>query len=144
VTRKTAYQGEATSIQSADREGADHSAVERFDPGGNLMKVFIWLSFDLGVKGDFEGMYQFLDTHGAKECCDSVAAFTYEYKNDLIAELTKTLREYITFNKRSRVYLIFPKEGKYAGRFIIGSRKAPPWTGFANSKEDKEEEDIGE
>jgi hypothetical protein len=108
------------------------------------MRAFVWFSFDLGVRGDFEGMYQFLDSHGAKECGDSVGAFHFDYKKDLIEELRKSLKEYVTFNKRSRVYAIFQKDGKFAGRFIIGRRKSPPWTGFSVSNGDKEEEDVGE
>ncbi len=46
------------------------------------MKASIWLSFDLGVLGDFEGMYEFLDSHGAQECGDSLATFSYEYKKN--------------------------------------------------------------
>jgi hypothetical protein len=30
------------------------------------MEALIWLSLDLGIRGDFEGMYQFLGEHKAK------------------------------------------------------------------------------
>ena len=106
------------------------------------MKAFIWLSFDLGVRGDFEGMYEFLDARGAKECGDSVGAFQYEYKKDLLGELTKDLKQAVSFDKRSRVYIVFSSVGKYKGKFIIGKRKSPPWAGFGPSHGD--EEDIGE
>lgn len=107
------------------------------------MKTFIWLSFDLGVRGDFDGLYGFLDTHKAKECGDSVAAFWYEYERDLIKDLTKDLQKNVTVDKRSRVYVIYkaPK-GKYAGKFIFGNRKSAPWSGFGPSEND--EEDSGE
>jgi hypothetical protein len=55
------------------------------------MKSIIWLSFDLGVRGDYEGLYEFLDTHGAKECGDSLGFMNYEFKKDLITELEKDL-----------------------------------------------------
>ncbi len=107
------------------------------------MKAFVWLSFDLGVRGDFEGMYQFLDAHGGKECGDSVCAFSYEYKKDLLGELKKDLQGGVSLDKRSRVYVIFPSaKGKYTGKFIIGQRRSPPWAGFGPSAGD--EEDIGE
>jgi len=32
------------------------------------MKKLIWIAFDLGVRGDYDGIYEFLDTHEAKEC----------------------------------------------------------------------------
>lgn len=107
------------------------------------MKAFIWLSFDLGVRGDFEGMYAFLDAHEAKECGDSLGALSYEYKKDLLVELTKELRATITFDKRSRVYVVYPSAmGKTTGKFIIGKRKSPAWAGFGPSQ--GQEEDVGE
>ena len=90
------------------------------------MKSLVWLSFDLGVRGDFEGMYQFLDSHGAKECGDSVGAFHFDYKNDLIAELTKSMKEYVTFNKRSRVYVIYQKDGKIHRPVYRWKAEIPP------------------
>jgi hypothetical protein len=107
------------------------------------MKAFLWMSFDLGVRGDFEGMYEFLDTDQAKECGDSVGIFQYEYKKDLLAELKKDLEKSVNFDKRSRVYVIYPvPNGKYKGRFLIGKRKSPPWAGHGPSQDD--EEDAGE
>ncbi len=46
------------------------------------MKKTIWLSYDLGVKGDYEGLYAWLDDHGAIECGESVAFFNFEIKNE--------------------------------------------------------------
>jgi len=107
------------------------------------MKSFIWMSFDLGVRGDFEGMYGFLDAHNAKECGDSVGVFWYEYKKDLIGDLKKDLQASMSLDRRSRVYVVYQSsKGKHIGKFIIGKRKAPPWAGFGPSE--GEEEDIGE
>jgi hypothetical protein len=113
------------------------------DAMADAKKVFLWLSFDLGVRGDYEGMYQFLDAHKAKECGDSLGSFWYDYKKDLIPELLKDLKSHVEVNKRSRLYLIFPKEGKRVGKFILGKRKAPPWAGFG-PEEGEPEEDVGE
>jgi hypothetical protein len=43
------------------------------------MKQRIWLSFDLGIKGDYQSLYKWLDARKARECGDSVAYFTFEY-----------------------------------------------------------------
>ena len=95
------------------------------------MKKLIWISFDLGVRGDFDGMYEFLDRYGAKECGDSIGFLRYEFKGDLVAEITDELKTTLKLDRRSRLYLIFPdKSGKYIGRFLFGNRKAPPWSGF--------------
>jgi len=108
-----------------------------------MAKKPIWISFDLGVRGDYEGIYQFLDGHAAKECGDSLAFLHFEFKNDLFADLKKDLKGSVKTDKRTRIYVIFPEEnGRHKGRFLVGGRKRPPWTGYATS--DQTEEDVGE
>ena len=41
------------------------------------MKRAIWISYDFGVRGDYEGIYTWLDDHGAIECGDSIAFLKY-------------------------------------------------------------------
>jgi hypothetical protein len=94
------------------------------------MKKLIWLSFDLGIKGDYEGMYRWLDAHKASECGDSTAAFYYEYTGDLKTSLKTDIETAIEIDKKSRIYLIY-QAGKTKGSFIIGERKSPPWAGYA-------------
>jgi hypothetical protein len=106
------------------------------------MKMFVWLSFDLGIRGDFEGMYQFLGEHDAKECGDSMGAFWFEYKKDALAELKKKLEEAVSLDKRSRIYVIHHKGDKYVGKFIVGKRRSPPWSSYIPSPD--QGEDIGE
>ncbi len=31
----------------------------------------IWLSYDLGIQGDYPSLYEWLDKHQAKECGDN-------------------------------------------------------------------------
>jgi hypothetical protein len=113
------------------------------DAEEDTMKQLIWLSFDLGIRGDYESMYQFLDNHHAKECANNVAALTYEYDGDLLAKLKAELTEAVTFDKRSRIYVIYQNPvGKPRGRFIVGKRKQAVWTGFG--VETVDEEDVGE
>ncbi len=71
-----------------------------------MQKARVWLSYDLGVGGDYEGLYTFLDTLGAKECGDSLAFFEYEYESDLERELKDEIREKVNLNKNDRVYII--------------------------------------
>jgi len=35
------------------------------------MKQTIWISYDLGLQGDYPGLYRWLDLHKAKECVNS-------------------------------------------------------------------------
>jgi hypothetical protein len=106
-----------------------------------MMKNFIWISFDLGVQGDYEGMYSWLDAHNAKECGDSVAAMYYEYEEKLLDELKHDLESSVRINKKTRIYVIRLFSGKMKGRFIFGTRKSPPWAGYGPQK-GEEEEDV--
>jgi hypothetical protein len=94
------------------------------------MQKLIWLSFDLGVRGDYEGMYAWLDSHKAKECGDSVAVFYYEFNGDLKKKLSADLKKAVHTDNNTRVYIIWLLQGKMKGGFIIGRRKAAPWSGF--------------
>jgi hypothetical protein len=98
------------------------------------MKKTVWMSFDLGVKGDYEGLYRWLDSRQAKECGDSVALFYFEPKTveDLPSEIEASVRESVNIDSRARVYIIFLGKGRLAkGRFLFGQRRVAPWTGFA-------------
>jgi len=97
------------------------------------MKKAVWISFDLGVRGDYENMYAWLDEQQAKECSDSLAFINYEYKKDPLAELKKSLAGSIQISKRTRVYVIQLDAAtkKMKGTFLFGGRKSPPWTGYA-------------
>jgi hypothetical protein len=102
----------------------------------------LWITFDLGVQGDYEGLYRWLDAHGAQECGDNVAFLEkYEHSGDLLDCLRKDLEGSIETNQKTRIYIIREVSGKPKGKFIIGSRKRPPWTGYA--PELVQEEDHG-
>ncbi len=106
------------------------------------MKRGIWLSFDLGLRGDYEGMFTFLDSREAQECGDSMAYLKFEFDQDLLAELADQLKQAVHLDQRSRVYAIFPdSQGGYKGRFIVGKRKPSPWAGYGAM--DVTQEDIG-
>jgi len=42
------------------------------------MKKAVWISYDLGIKGDYQGLYSWLDDHDAIECGNSVAFIQFE------------------------------------------------------------------
>jgi hypothetical protein len=99
----------------------------------------VWLSFDLGVQGDYSGFYVWLDEQEAEECGDSVATFFWTGTRE---SLTKALKKAVEFRKRDRVYLVAKVDGRHVGKFIVGGRKSAPWTGSASkpAKDDEEEE----
>lgn len=109
-----------------------------------MNKQTIWLSYDLGVKGDYPGLYRLLDTYGAKESGSSIAYFKFEYKTNLIKELIELIKKYVDIKNSDRFYLISKKSNgvdvKFAGRFIIGNRKSSPWEGYGPSQDDSFDE----
>jgi|SRR5580658_1352030 len=84
-----------------------------------------WISFDLGLQGNYDPLYGWLDKQEAKECGDSVATFLSDQSRERIAkELSALLRK----ERNPRIYIISASEG---GKFILGKRKFPPWKGYA-------------
>ncbi len=100
-------------------------------PNMTRSKHAIWISFDLGVQGDYEGLYRWLDEHGAEECGDSVAFVRCKYQGDVLESLRKDLESNVQINNRTRVYVIHEQSGKAKGKFLIGGRKRPAWSGYA-------------
>ena len=102
----------------------------------------IWISYDLGLRGDYEGLYAWLDQHNAKECGDSLALLSYEYSGSLLDALKADLGAAVDTNKRTRMYLIYrdDKKKKMKGHFLFGGRKAPPWTGASGKPQEEDDE----
>lgn len=91
-----------------------------------------WLSYDLGIKGDYTGLYTFLDAVDAKECGDSVAYFKKDYGDDFINALTRDLERYVKFANTDRIYIMYQgDDATIKGRFLFGSRKRAAWEGYA-------------
>jgi len=95
--------------------------------GNEQDKTRYWISFDLGLMSDYSRFYAWLDSLNAEECGFGVATLTSRKTRDqLAAEIKRILKGFPS----PRVYIISHQQG---GRFITGSRKAAPWSGFAVS-----------
>lgn len=107
------------------------------------MKRAIWISYDFGIRGDYEGIYAWLDEKSASECGDSLAFLKYECSGDLIESLKKDIEESVEVTKKTRIYVIWRDDDteKMKGRFIFGRRKSSPWTGYAEEKAAFEDEE---
>ena len=106
------------------------------------MKKFVVLSFDLGIDGDYENMYAWLDDREAKECVDGVALLHYDYPGGTESfeqSLKSSLEESVKFGERSSVYILHRSDGKMKGKFILGRRKSAPWVGFGRRGETDED-----
>jgi len=104
----------------------------------------IWISYDLGVTGDYEGLYQWLDQQEAKECGDNLATLKYKHSGALIESLKNELKNSIVETRRTRIYVIYrdAESKKFKGAFIFGGRKTPAWFGFAGRDEDSVDEEL--
>jgi len=84
-----------------------------------------WIAFDLGLQGDYENLYGWLDKQKAKECGGNIATFVSTKARDQIA---RELASALDPRKSPRIYIISMKQG---GKFISGRRTLAPWTGYA-------------
>ena len=115
------------------------------------MKQLIFLSYDLGIHGDYSNLYKWLDEHDAIECGDSFCKFRYDFtsviedKSDedtkkMITELRLDIKSAINLSGTDRFYMVsemfYKGQKKMIGTFIHGRRKqSNPWDGASN-KED--------
>jgi len=108
-----------------------------------MREPYLWISYDLGIRGDYEGLYAWLDDHGAVECGDGLALVRVEGEASLLEWLREELNGAVDLTRRSRIYAIayYPDEGRLKSRFIVGRRKSPLWSGFGAQTEEDEEED---
>lgn len=93
-----------------------------------------WISYDLGLQGEYDQLYAWLDGNGAKECGDSVATFQSKLSRE---EIVKELSRVLNPKRNARIYIITMKNG---GKFVFGKRKVAPWTGYAQALEPGVEE----
>ena len=104
----------------------------------------VWVSFDLGVRGDYDGFYTWLDSKSAIECGGNLAFFNYSAAGDIIESLKSEIKEHVEIARKTRIYVIYrdPKTKKMKGKFVFGTRKAAPWTGYAGGPGQDEEEEV--
>lgn len=93
-----------------------------------------WLAFDLGLRGNYEELYGWLDTLEAKECGENIATFRSDKTRE---QISQELSSILGSDRNVRVYLISMRQG---GKFILGKRKASPWVGYSQEAVEAEEE----
>ena len=105
------------------------------------MKKSYWLSYDLGIKGDYNGLYTWLAKLHAIECGDSLAYFKLDNKADLEPRIAieNEIKENIEVTNKDRIYAIWREGAKVKGSFICGNRKSPPWAGYGPFEPSEEE-----
>ena len=99
-----------------------------------MVKQRYWLSFDLGLRGNYEELFEWLDNLGAKECADNLATFT---SNKTREQIKRELVQFLGADRNVRVYIIDRNHGAI---FLLGKRKAAPWVGYSTEAAKVEEE----
>lgn len=107
------------------------------------MRRRLWVSYDLGLNGDYPGLYRFLDNHKAQEIGNSAATFVFEcdVENDdeFISVLKGSIAESLNDTKNVRIYVIRAQRedgntiSKVTGSFLLGRRKSNPWEGYGDN-----------
>ncbi len=108
-------------------------------------KKTYWISFDLGLRGDYQGLYTWLDNNNAMECGNSIAVIHTKLEGDLVEVVTKEIKKAVNFSTSDRVYIIYKDDitNKTKGKFIVGGgRKRAPWEGYKQSLVDAPFEDV--
>ena len=96
-----------------------------------------WLSYDLGVGGNYEKLYGWLDDHNAVPCGESVAFFKFPYEGeDPDEQLKEDLLRSLELRAGNKLYLIrLSGDGQAVGNFIYGKRNAAPWIGYGTQSQ---------
>lgn len=100
------------------------------NPKPGSYKKAVWLSYDLGLRGDYSGLYAWLDTHGARECGDATAFLETDTAGDVGEWLRQELSQHVKLSPKDRIYAIYHEGPKIKGKFISGGRKRAPWEGY--------------
>ena len=112
------------------------------------MKKTVWMSYDLGVSGDYQSLYAWLDNNDAKECGDGFAVFSIDMEkgDDVFDVLRRKLEEHVSFGKRARIYaLCRSRKSEVRGKFIVGHRrKQAPWDGYGTNHDQEEDSEQDE
>ncbi|MBK7566220.1 MAG: hypothetical protein IPI31_00180 [Bacteroidetes bacterium] len=111
-----------------------------------MTRKAIWISYDFGLKGDFTGLFTWLDNHDAVECGNGLAFFRYDISDtngktdteSLIKKITADIKDTVKLSKSDRVYIVVKDShtNKVKGEFINGNRKQSPWEGYGKLKGD--------
>jgi hypothetical protein len=102
------------------------------------------MSYDFGIDGDYDNLYRWLDEIDARECGDGLCSFKLDVGDEepSRAVLRVIRKRKVKLRDKDRLYLIWRTPDKLvSGKFIHGSRRNGPWTGYAVSDADETEQE---
>ena len=101
-----------------------------------VLKIPIWLTFDLQNGSDYRGFYTWLSEMDAKDCGDNAATMLFPCRKEpknILKEILKSIKGRCKLTKHDRIYVIYHRyrNGETIGTFINGKQdKNPPWKGY--------------
>lgn len=108
------------------------------------MKKTIFISYDFGMKGDYEGLFKWLDENNAEERGYGIGIIKeYSYDNliktdlEFLRSVRNELKDKIKVGSNDRIYMIWNslETNKIKAGFLFGKRKQSPWTGYAQNNQ---------
>ena len=119
------------------------------------MKIKIYINFDLSLRGDYKGLYKWLDKYNAEERGNGYALIKeylfpdseiegvtdFKDKNfKLINFIRKDIKKYAEIGSSDRIYLTLKTlgRGNLGGAFLFGRQQATPWEGYYQESTDSE------
>ena len=119
------------------------------------MKIKLYINFDLSLKGDYKGLYKWLDKNNAEERGNGYALILeYDFPNSelegitnireknlrLINFLRNDIKKFTEIGASDRIYLTMKniEEGKLGGIFLFGRKQATPWEGYFQDTSESE------
>jgi hypothetical protein len=114
-------------MTSFANEGGEY--VPRQFDGKETGETRYWISFDLGLMGDYSHFYEWLDAQNAEECGSGTAAIV---SSKSLEEIVGEIRDVLKETPRARAYLLSKlPDGRFGGKCVMGGRRKAPWAGFA-------------
>lgn len=106
------------------------------------MRRGVWIYFDLGINGDYERMYEWLDNHDAHACGENLAFVRYSYEENLFETLKADICNEVDLVPKNHIYVIFKDDpGNVVGKFLFGKRMKAPWIGYGSADEEEAEDE---
>jgi hypothetical protein len=101
-----------------------------------MVEVHVVLSYDLGLKGDYNGLYIWLDQMEAIECGNNLAAFAIDVPQTNFETVYNIVKDqisaHIAISSTDRIYMLMKdsNDNQMKGKFLFGNRKRAPWEGY--------------
>ena len=119
------------------------------------MEIKLYINYDLGIRGDYKGLYRWLDKNKAEERGNAYALIKkYDFPDSELTGVTgfkeKNLKfikfikddilKFATIGKSDRIYMTFNtiEIRNLGGVFLFGRNQASPWEGYYQEDSDSD------